>query len=133
MIEIPFPEQKHHFIIIPGLVYRDRKQRIVNFLIDTGASTTMVDPALMKSLGYTEKSQEYLEPATVHSPAGSEKGYKVKVQKILIHSAECVIPDLEVVCIRPERNVEALLGLNFLRHFHYCIDHQKRRLTLKAF
>lgn len=130
MIEIPFPPQRYGYIAVRGLVYRHSKQTLVNFLVDTGASTTMIDPCIMESIGYTKDCQEYVSPASVSGPAGKETGYRVKTQKILLHSAECILTNIDVVCIRPERGVEALLGLNFLRHFHYCIDHKKCLLTL---
>lgn len=131
MIKIPFPPQKHDFIVVSGLVYKNRKQHIVQFLIDTAASTTMIDPKIMEKVGYAENSPEYISPATVSGPAGKEKGYRVRAQKVLLYSAECVLPDIDIVCIRPEKNVEALLGLNFLKHFHYCVDHKNHMLTLQ--
>lgn len=131
MIKISFPPQKHDYVLIPGLVYRRRKQIMIRFLVDTGASVTMVAPDLMQDIGYFENCEEYVEPATVSGPAGKENGYKVKAQKILVHSMECVLPDIDIVCIRPEKNVEALLGLNFLKYFHYCIDHKNHVLTLQ--
>lgn len=131
MIKIPFPPQKYDFIVVPGVIYRANKQHIINFLIDTAASTTMIDPDIMKDIGYTRDCPEFVSPAKVSSPAGKEEGYRVKSEKILLYSMECVLRDIDVVCIRPERNVEALLGVNFLKHFHYCIDHKDHVLTLK--
>lgn len=131
MIKIPFSHQKYDFTIIPGVIYRGRKQQIINFLIDTAASTTMIDPEIMEGIGYSRTCPEYVSPATVSGPAGKEEGYRIKSEKILLYSAECVLRDIDVVCIRPERNVEALLGVNFLKHFHYCIDHKNHIFTLK--
>lgn len=124
MIEVSFPSQKYGYVIIPGIIYRGRKQVLLDFLVDTGASTTMIDPRIMASIGYTSDCPEYVSPATVSSPAGKEEGFRVRVDKVLVHSAELSIQSLDVVCIRPERNVEALLGLNFLRNFQYCINHK---------
>ena len=130
MIKIPFPKQKYDYIVVPGLIYRDRKQVMVDFLVDTGASTTMVDPRIMANIGYSHDCNEYVGPTSVSGPAGKEFGYRVKVQKMLIHLAELSITDTEIVCIRPEKDVEALLGLNFLRHFHYCVDHTRHVLSI---
>lgn len=131
MIKIPFLPQEHGFIVIRGAVYKARKQRMVDFLIDTGASTTMIDPRVMQSIGYTEDCEEYVKPATVSGPSGKESGYMVKAQKVLIHSMQCALDDVDVVCIRPEQNVEALLGLNFLSKFHYAINHKNHIMTLE--
>ena len=131
MIEIPFSRQQHNFIIIRGAIYRERKQRIIDFLIDTGASTTMIDPLIMQSIGYTQHSEEYVKPAAVSGPSGKERGYVVQAQQVLIHSMECALSNIDVVCIRPEKSVEALLGLNFLSKFHYCIDHKNHIMTLQ--
>lgn len=131
MIKIPFLPQKYDYIFVRGLVYRNSKQVMVNFLLDTGASTTMIDPDIMKNIGYSDDCEEYVKPATVSGPSGREIGYRVKVQKLLVHSMECVIPDLDVICIRPEKSVDALLGVNFLKNFHYCVDHKEHLLTLR--
>ena len=131
MIEIPFPPQKHDFVVVPGLICRGKKQHIVEFLIDTAASTTMIDPKIMEQIGYSKNCPEYISSAAVSGPAGKEEGYRIKAQKLLLYSMECVLPDIDIVCIRPEREVEALLGVNFLKHFHFCIDHKNRRLTLR--
>lgn len=125
MLEVPFPSQKYSYIVIPGIIYRGRKQVMLDFLVDTGASTTMVDPRIMASIGYTASCPEYISPATVSSPAGKEEGFRVKVENMLVHSQQLSVQPIDVVCIRPERNVEALLGLNFLQNFRYCIDHKK--------
>ena len=131
MIEISFSPQKYDFIVIPGLIYKNKKQQIVDFLIDTAASTTMIDPKIMEDIGYSKNCSEYISPATVSGPSGKEEGYRVKGQKILLYSMECILENIDIVCIRPERNVEALLGVNFLKYFHYCIDHKNHKLTLK--
>ncbi len=131
MIRIPFSPQKYDYIIVPGLIYRGSKQVMIDFLVDTGASTTMVDPLIMESIGYTSHCEEYMSPAAVSSAAGKEHGYRIKSHKLLIHNAQCALNDVDIVCIRPEKNVEALLGLNFLSQFHYCIDHKNHLMTLK--
>ena len=131
MIRIPFSPQKYDYIIVPGLIYRNSKQVMIDFLVDTGASTTMVDPHIMQSLGYTPSCEEYISPASVSSATGKERGYRVKSHRLLIHSQQCTLPGIDIVCIRPEKNVEALLGLNFLSRFHYCIDHKNHIMTLE--
>ena len=131
MVNIPFSPQKYDYIIIPGIIYRTTKQVILDFLVDTGASTTMVDPRIMENLGYTPHCSEFLGHALVSSPAGTEEGYRIRTQKLLVYSSECAVTNIDIVCIRPERNVEALLGLNFLKHFKYSVDHKKCVLTLE--
>ena len=81
MIEIPFPPQKYEYVFVRGLIYRHSKQVLVNFLVDTGASTTMIDPRIMESIGYSKACQEYIGPATVSGPAGKEEGYRIKAKK----------------------------------------------------
>lgn len=132
MSNISFSSQKYGYVIVPGLIYRGRKHAMVDFLIDTGASTTMVDPRIMSALGYTVACAEHTGAVTVSGPSGSETGYRVKAHRLLIHSSEFRLDEIDIVCIRPERNVEALLGLNFLRHFHYCIDHKACLMTMQS-
>ncbi len=130
-INIPFPHNEHNFIVVSGLIFGPKRQRIVKCIVDTGAAVTMIDPDIMESVDYSIHGPEYVSPATVSGPSGKQSGYKVKAQKLLIQSAQCALADIDIVCIRPERNVEALLGLNFLKHFRYCIDHKKQLLTFE--
>lgn len=131
MIDIPFSPQRYDYVIVPGIIYRNRKQLLIDFLVDTGASTTMVDPRIMDSLGYSAHCSEFLGPVSVSGPAGKEAGYRIKAHRLLIHSAQLTVSDIDIACIRPERNVEALLGLNFLKHFHYCVNHDTHTLSLR--
>lgn len=133
MTDISFSPSKHDFVYIPGLVCRHRKQRRFDFLIDTGASITMIDPGLMESIGYASDCPEYTGPASVSGPSGRGEGFRVKVHKLLLFQAKWSLDNVEVICLRPEKGVEALLGINFLKHFHYCINHRDHVFSLNSF
>lgn len=80
MIDVPFPPHKHGYVVVPGVIYRGRKQVRVDYLVDTGASMTMVDPRLMESIGYSQTCEECCGPAMVSGPAGKETGYRIKLR-----------------------------------------------------
>jgi hypothetical protein len=70
----------------------------------------MIDPDIMQRIGYSPDGEAFVSPASVSGSAGKYQGYRVNAHKVLVHSMECSIANIDVVCIRPERNVEALLG-----------------------
>lgn len=88
------------------------------FVLDTGASHTIVDYRLAASLGYSKDTA--LAKSTVSSAAGREEGYRTRVESIEALGKK--ITPFEIAC-HPlfEQGVEGLLGMTFLEQFEFCI------------
>jgi len=89
-----------------------------NFVLDTGASHTILDYRLARSLGYTEAKA--ISPSRVSSAAGKEEGYRVQIEAIEALGKK--FSPFEVSCHSLyEQGVNGLLGMTFLEQFDFCI------------
>ena len=109
-------------IIVPAFIRGKLNGYDIDLFLDTGASLTIIDPALAKALGY--KESDHTGGSTVQSPVGKEKGFRLK-----LNAFECLgktIENFEVAChALGLQHIDGLLGMNFLEQFDFCIYPQK--------
>ena len=102
-----------------------------DFMVDTGATVTVLDTALFHELGLRVEGS-----SRVTSSAGVTNQIRSVVQEIAL---DCLsTQNIEVVSMKSpvagsdDRAVRGLLGENFLRHFDILFDNQHRKITLDA-
>lgn len=109
-------------IIVPAFVRGKSNGYDVDLILDTGASLTIIDPALAKALGYNESDHSGI--STVQSPVGKERGFRLK-----LNAFECfgkIIENFEVAChALGLQHIDGLLGMNFLEQFDFCLFPKK--------
>ena len=100
------------------------------FLLDTGTTSTLLDPALAAELGIAETSRVDLV-----TPAGQrEVGVAhadLRVGGTALAGVEVLITELPAVR-SDEPRVRGLLGQSALSRLEYTIDHARRRLVVHA-
>ncbi|MFH1652871.1 MAG: retropepsin-like aspartic protease [Pseudomonadota bacterium] len=105
-------------IIIPVKIFSSTHFFEANFVLDTGASHTIVDYRIAESLGYSQK--DATAQSRVSSSIGKEEGYRIRV-----HAIETLgkrIDHFEIACHSLlEQGVEGLIGMTFLENFDFCI------------
>ncbi len=97
------------------------------FLIDTGASITLLDRALFRELGLRTEGQVAL--AGIKGESAQDLGMvdEVSVNGLSVSPLNVLsVRDLEVDSIK----VRGILGENFLSHFDLLIDNQHGRISL---
>lgn len=105
-------------IIVPVKLWSPTHFIDAHFVVDTGASHTIVDYRLAESIGYSQKNSTAI--SRVSSAAGKEEGYHVQLEAIEALGKR--IGSFEVACHRLyEQGVEGLLGMTFLEQFDFCI------------
>jgi predicted aspartyl protease len=102
-----------------------------DFMVDTGATVTVVDSALFQELGLHAEGS-----LRIVSSAGATNQILSRVKEITLEDLS--VRDITVVSMQSPlgksdyRRVRGILGENFLRHFDILLDNQNRTMTLDA-
>ena len=102
-----------------------------NFMVDTGATVTVLDTALFHELGLRPEGL-----SQIASPAGTTRQIRSVVHEITLDRLS--VQDITVVSMPTtilssgNAAIRGILGENFLRHFDILIDNQRRTMTLDA-
>ncbi len=96
------------------------------FLVDTGASVTLVSPALAKRVGVTPTDATSLPLETV---GGRTSAPTATVRSLRVGDLE--LRDSPVVIHDPGPGVDGILGNSFLSRYAFAIDADRRLLTLR--
>jgi hypothetical protein len=102
-----------------------------DFMVDTGATVTVLDTALFQELGL---------PAEGSSRITSSAGVTHQIRSVVKEVALDCLSAQNIVVVRMKspvagsdyRAVRGILGENFLRHFDILFDNQHRKMTLDA-
>jgi hypothetical protein len=99
-------------------------------LVDTGASNSVLSPALAQRLGITVPIGAPMR--VLHVAGGGTISVPfVRLKSLTVGAATVEDLDVGVYDIVPfSRTLDGVLGTDFLRHFRVAIDHHARRLTL---
>jgi predicted aspartyl protease len=105
-------------IIVPVRIYSSTHYIEENFIFDTGASYTIIDYRLAKSLGYTKSGSS--APSRISSVVGEEMGFRTQIEGIEAFGKR--IAPFEIACHSLfEQGVSGLLGMTFLENINFCI------------
>ncbi len=105
-------------IVLPIILYGKNGRLMNEFILDTGASYTIIDHSLAFALGYS--AADGVGFSRVTSAVGKEQGYR-----LIIEGFEALGRKqnrVEVAChdLR-EQGVEGLIGMSFLEQFDWCV------------
>jgi len=103
-----------------------------DFLVDTGTNTTLIDPGLAKELGLTPKDS--LQLASLASSTNVPRYYlqTFRVGPASVSNQEALgIPLPQITAL--DRKVRGVLGMNFLLHFSFRLNYDRRTLELYPF
>ena len=122
---IPFEKQGQVVIVEATL----NKKTAVKFVVDTGASYTMISSAVAKELDIdTEQNRK---TAPFQTANGIIQAPLVNLESIAVGGIEILNLTAAVHDAIPDAKVAGLLGLNFLSNFRMDIDTQKGVLHLE--
>ena len=103
-----------------------------DFLIDTGTNTTLIDPELATELGLVAKDS--LQLASLASSANVPRYYlqTFRVGPASISNQEALaVPLPQITAL--DSKIRGVLGMNFLLHFSFRLDYDRRTLELYPF
>lgn len=105
-------------ILVPVVLHSLAGTVRARFVLDTGASFTIVDYRIAETIGY--EPHHAVAPSMVSSATGKERGFKIKVASFETLGKR--VENFEVACHSLlEQGVEGLVGMNFLEKFEFCI------------
>ncbi len=104
------------------------EQLVQEFLIDTGASYTMLPLEVVQALGYVISDKSVVGLQTANGPI---LAHKIVIQSLNLGGYS--VRNLEVVVV-PRAQIgdgKGLLGLNFLNNFRYTVDASRNEFRLE--
>ena len=101
------------------------KARLV---LDTGAAATTLVPELIEEIGYTRRDS--FKKAKVHTAVGEEKGYWLRVTELTVLGV--TTPNFAITVFPlGHKDIDGLVGMNFLRHFNFEVRPAERRILVE--
>lgn len=126
MADHPYRIDKR-LIVIPVKLFSPTRFFRANFVLDTGASHTIIDHRIAEAIGYSQANT--VAPSRVSSAAGKEVGYRIQLASIEALGKKFV--SFEVGChALYEQGVEGLIGMTFLEQFDFCIFPSKKIIRI---
>lgn len=101
-----------------------------DFVLDTGADTTIVDPSIAKALSF--KALDHVDQTTLAGVQNLTRGSipALSVGSVHVENLTALIQDLSGVR-RLDPRIEGIAGQNFLSHFNYLLDYRRRVLRIE--
>lgn len=126
MADFPYRVEKR-LITVPVRLYNGTHFLDARFVLDTGASFTIVDYRIAESIGCS--SDAAISPSRVSSATGKEEGFRIKVAAL--ETLGKLIENFEVAChALLEQGVEGLIGMNFLERFDFCVYPSRKTILI---
>ena len=119
--KIPLQRQGTHFYI-NAIINKNIK---VKLLIDTGASLTLINDLLIQDLNLDLSS---LKTIHLNTANGLVKAYSAKVESFSINNLS--FNNFEISISKLNKELDGLLGMNYLKHFDFYIDQDDAILYL---
>src|SRR5882762_9656471 len=108
-----------------GPTGRTTEARLV---LDTGAAATTLTPRQIEKIGYTPRDR--FKKAKVHTAIGEEHGYWLRVAELTVLGVTTPNFALTVFPIG-HKDIDGLVGMNFLRHFNFEIRPGDRQIVIE--
>jgi aspartyl protease family protein len=99
------------------------------FMVDTGASVTIVSPALARAAGVAPGSAA--DAVELHTLGGRTVGTAVTLASIRVGDAE--VRNAAAVVHDPGAGVDGILGNSFLGRYRVTLDADQRLLRLRSY
>ena len=110
---------------VVGPTGRAAEARLV---LDTGAAATTLTPRVLEKVGYTRR--DGFKRAKVHTAIGEEHGYWVRVAEFTVLGVATPNFALSVFPLG-HKDIDGLVGMNFLRHFNVEIRPADRQIVVE--
>ena len=126
-MSVPF-DPRQGLIVVPAELWWPAGSAVLRLALDTGATSTVINVALLVAVGYDPA----LAPDRVQITTGSgiEFAPRVALDKIVVLEKEHTGFPVLGHTLPPSAGVDGLLGLDFLRGQNLVIDFRNGRVIL---
>ncbi|MBQ60787.1 MAG: hypothetical protein CMQ19_01800 [Gammaproteobacteria bacterium] len=101
----------------------------INLLIDTGAAMTVLDEGILVALGYNLNGQRQELFSTANGVVAAPV---ISIQQLALGGAAMGPLSVGALTLSMSGDIDGLLGMNFLRHYDFRIDQDRRELHLNS-
>ena len=126
--EIPLSVRSGQYAV-EAIVDPDRNGRkaTIRLLVDTGAAITAIDASVLSGLGYNlNERSEYFATAN-----GVVQAPVVTLGALSIGESSVNRLTIGALNFDAQKNIDGLLGMNFLRHFKFHLNQDSQKLELQ--
>ncbi len=121
----PITLSRHGNNLLTNVLFNN--QTYGRLLLDTGASLTVISPELLQELSLDVRAP--LRKAWFNTANGVVEAPIFMIQRLSLGGQ--TVDQIEVAVMNlNNQNINGLLGMNFLQHFRFSIDHQNNVLYL---
>lgn len=125
-VVVPF-EYARNFIVVQGRINNSAESA---FIVDTGASQTVIDKRLAGAIGPYTTSTVSVTAGSKAVPLSYAKAGRLLIGDLALNNIAVGITDLNALSAALGRRISGLLGANVLRRFAMTIDYDSKKLLL---
>lgn len=122
-------DPRQGLVVLPAELFGPRGSTIVRLALDTGATCTLINAALLVAIGYNTATCE--DRIRVTTGSGVEYAPLMKITQFTVLGVTCKNMDVLVHTLPPSAGVDGLLGINFLRGRILKVDFRRGTILLK--
>ncbi len=116
-------------IIIGASIWGRHRARRLLLAVDTGSSETVIQPAVIDSLGYSP--WEGTAITTVRAALGKEQGYTLAVRRFTALGFAFTNYQVHVFDLAAGDDIDGLIGLSLLGQFNYEVRSLEGRIRVE--
>lgn len=127
-VSTPFVLDRELLIVRAEVVGPTGRTTGARLVLDTGAAATTLTPTVAKKVGYSRR--DAYKASTVHTAIGEERGYWIHVAEFTV--LDVTTPNFALTVFPlAHKDIDGLVGMNFLRHFNFEIRPAERLIHLE--
>lgn len=114
----PFVLDRQLIIVEAEVVGKNGRTTEARLVVDTGSSATTLTPKVVRRIGYSRR--DAYKDAMVTTAVGEERGYWIHVAELDVLGV--ATPNFPITVFPlGHRDIDGLVGMNFLRNFYFQI------------
>src|SRR5262245_44566917 len=115
-------------IVVEAEVVGPLRTAEARLVLDTGAAATTLTPNVIEKIGYSRR--DGFKKARVHTAIAEGHGYWLRVAEFAV--LDVTTPSFAVTVFPlGHKDIDGLVGMNFLRHFNFEVRPAERRVLVE--